>query len=215
MLSSKLKCFFLFYKNSNFSFKDFKKNCWCDHHHALSMTHFQAAPSMGICRCLEAQCLLRKNQPARCAFKPIWSPHKYKNKIILNMLQVLKKLKTPRLVLRNNKIPLWVNTFLRILPSLMRLSSLKDVLKIQIKTFWKRRRRSSCFITCHFQMWPVLFNKQFWQGIKKTHTRMKHCILTIQMIYIYHLDGQYEDIVFKENPVLSVLKVIFAFVVLV
>ena len=32
-----------------------KRNCLCDNHHVLSMTHFQAAPSMGICRCLEAQ----------------------------------------------------------------------------------------------------------------------------------------------------------------
>ena len=34
---------------------DFKNNCWFDHHHIPSMAHFQAAPTMGICRCLEAQ----------------------------------------------------------------------------------------------------------------------------------------------------------------
>ena len=51
----------LLYKNSNFSLKDFKKKCLCDHHHVLSMTHFQAAPSMKICRCLEAQ--LRTSSP--------------------------------------------------------------------------------------------------------------------------------------------------------
>ena len=35
--------------------EDFKRNCWCDHPHVLKSTHFQAAPSMGIFRCLEAQ----------------------------------------------------------------------------------------------------------------------------------------------------------------
>ena len=48
----------LLYKNSNFSLKDFKKNGLWYHHHILSMTHFQAAPSMGICRCLETQCVI-------------------------------------------------------------------------------------------------------------------------------------------------------------
>ena len=47
--------FILFYKSLNISFKDFQRNCWCNHHHVLSMTHDQAAPSMGNCRCLEAQ----------------------------------------------------------------------------------------------------------------------------------------------------------------
>ena len=68
--------------------------------------------------------------------------HHISIKTILNMLQLLKKLKTPRLVLRNNKILLWVKTFLRILPSLMRLSSLKDVLKIQIKKRFEKEEHT-------------------------------------------------------------------------
>ena len=53
MLSLNLKIIEI-YNNKKIT-KDFKTYCWCDHHHVLRMTHFQAAPSMGICKCLEAQ----------------------------------------------------------------------------------------------------------------------------------------------------------------